>query len=53
MWKYPVPSDITSVEPEKVLDCYIEGEWDNISGRNTKYKPKNYEIIQKNFEKVQ
>ena len=27
-WKYPSKEDIQVVEPEQIVDCVVEGEWD-------------------------
>ena len=45
-------SSVTKVKEDQILDCDIEGEWDNLSNRNNEYSLRNHVHIDKKFSDV-
>ena len=46
-WRYPARPDIVIVEPDQILDCVVDGEWNIISNRNSEFLVRNHETIDK------
>ena len=50
-WKYPsCEPDIEIVAPEQILDCTVDGEWNILNNRNSKFTLRNHELIEKKFK---
>ena len=48
-WRYPTGSDTAIAEPDQILNCVVDGEWNILSNRNSEFLLSNHETIHKKF----
>ena len=51
LWKYPEAEDIQVVEKEQILNIVVEGDWNLVDSRNTKFTLNNEKTVSSAFKK--